>query len=87
MSSAAKSIGRRAKKLFGQVSDPMEIGFTTKPIMEQWGMGEKTSTPETLTAPVPDDDEAARIKERELARKYSNAGRAGTALTEGSKLG
>jgi hypothetical protein len=38
-------------------------------------------------APVADASETARRKERELARKYSTAGRAGTALSEGSKLG
>lgn len=38
-------------------------------------------------APIADDMETARRKERELARRYAGAGRAGTSLSEGSKLG
>jgi hypothetical protein len=38
-------------------------------------------------APTDDSMTTAKNKERELARRYSKAGRAGTALSEGSKLG
>lgn len=38
-------------------------------------------------APTPDDPTAKRRKQREVSRKYGETGRAGTMLTDDTKLG
>lgn len=47
----------------------------------------KTDLPEAKTAPVPDDLKKKRAAQRRSQRKYAGAGRAGTMLTDDSKLG
>ena len=42
---------------------------------------------EKKTAPVADDREKMRAQQKKVARQYAGAGRAGTILSEGSKLG
>jgi len=43
--------------------------------------------PEAIEAPTPDDLTARTAAEREAQRQYGDAGRAGTMLTNDSKLG
>jgi len=43
--------------------------------------------PEAIEAPTPDDLTARTAAEREAQRKYAGGGRAGTMLTNDSKLG
>lgn len=81
MSKAKKIV----KKAVSNAIDPFDLGFGD--MIKGEGGKEGLPSSATITAPTPDMDETARRKERELARRYAGAGRAGTALSEGSKLG
>lgn len=49
--------------------------------------GDEPELPEVKKAPIIDDEEAKKRRMRDYTRKYGKAGRAGTVLQRGSKLG
>lgn len=76
-------IGKAAGKVFtaGQDAKIDEVmGLKQEPIQRE---GE----PEKPTAPIPDEEAQRRARERRYMRRYSMAGRKGTVLSEGHKLG
>lgn len=71
-------------KLKGFINPSTMITEGAKEVKE---MATPPEMPKPKVAPTPDDDAARAAKERLMKRKYGKAGRAGTMLTEGSKLG
>lgn len=89
----AKSLGRKFKKNpFTTMILPLNSPNIQKDQIEkgvETGVGVVTDVivpkvpelPEQVTAPIPDDEERKRAKERAAQRKYASSGRAGTMLT------
>ncbi len=78
----------------GKAKKALKVGMPTlNDAMKQVGDIKDALSPDapehkqTPVAPTPDDEAVRKARMRLAMKKYSKAGRKGTALTEGSKLG